>query len=76
MSDDNWAAEKNVDIPTNRCVSGCGNHRSGYHHCDAPIFDAVVPELLAKLVPMVAAWILRASKIRVCLKGKVRFNEI
>lgn len=56
MSDDCWAAEKTVDIPTNWCVSGCGYNRGDYHHCDAPIFDGIRPELLAKLVPMLAAY--------------------
>lgn len=55
LSDDCWMAEKTIDIPTNWCVSGCVG-RSNYHHCDAPIFDAVEPEKLAKLVPMLAAY--------------------
>ena len=56
MSDDCWAAEKTVDIPTNWTVSGCGYDRGDYHHCDGPIFDGIRPELLEKLVPMLAAY--------------------
>lgn len=56
MSDDCWQAEPTVDIPTNWLVSGCGYSRGDYHHCDAPIFDGVVPYLMAKLVPMVALY--------------------
>lgn len=55
MSDDCWQAEPTVDIPTNWCVSSCGNNRGDYHHADAPIFDGIIPELMAKLVPMIAA---------------------
>ncbi len=56
MSDDCWQAEPTVDIPTNWCVSSCGNSRGDYHHADAPIFDGMIPELMAKLVPMIAAY--------------------
>ena len=56
LSDDCWASEKTVDIPTNWCHGSIRDDKSDYHHCDAPIFDAVQPELLAKLVPMVAAY--------------------
>ncbi len=56
LSDDCWMGEKTVDIPTNWCVSSSGDGRSSYHHCDAPIFDAVQPEVLAKVVPMLAAY--------------------
>lgn len=56
LSDDCWMAEKTVDIPTNWCVSSSSNGLSAYHHCDAPIFDAVQPEKLAKLVPMLAVF--------------------
>ena len=56
MSDDCWSGEKTVDIPINWCVSGCGYSRGDYHHCDASIFDAVQPDVLAKLVPMLAAY--------------------
>jgi len=62
MSDDCWQAEPTVDIPCNWVVSGCGYARGDYHHCDAPIFDDVVPYLLAKLVPAVALY----STILVC----------
>ena len=56
LSDDCWASEKTVDIPTMWCYSTSYDGRNDYHHCDAPIFDAVEPEKLAKLVPMVAAY--------------------
>lgn len=56
MSDDCWQAESTVDIPTTWCVSGCGNNRGDYHHADARIFDGMIPELMAKLVPMLAAY--------------------
>lgn len=56
LSDDCWASEKTVDIPTNWCHVSCNNGKSSYHHCDAPIFDDVQPEKLAKLVPMLAAY--------------------
>ncbi len=55
LSDDCWMGESSVDIPTNWLVSGCAG-RSDYHHCDAPIFDAIQPEKLKKLVPMAAAY--------------------
>ncbi len=55
LSDDCWMGEDSVDIPTNWFVSGCVG-RSNYHHCDAPIFDAIQPEKLKKLVPMLAAY--------------------
>ncbi len=55
MSDDCWMSDPTVDIPSTWCVSGCVG-RSNYHHCDAPIFDAVEPEKLKKLVPMLAAY--------------------
>ena len=56
MSDDCWQAEPSVDIPTTWCVSSCAYNRGDYHHADAPIFDGMIPELMAKLVPMVAAY--------------------
>jgi len=56
LSDDCWASEKTVNIPTNWCVSSCYDGKNDYHHCDAPIFDAVEPEKLAKLVPMIATY--------------------
>lgn len=56
LSDDCWMAEKTVDIPTNWCVSSSGNGKSNYHHCDAPIFDAIEPWKLKKLVPMLACF--------------------
>lgn len=56
LSDDRWASEPSLDIPTNWCFGTSGDGRSDYHHCDAPIFDAVQPEILAKLVPVVAAY--------------------
>ncbi len=56
MSDDCWQAESTVDIPTNWLVSGCGYARGDYHHCDAPIFDGVVPYLMAKLIPLTALY--------------------
>ena len=56
MSDDCWAAEKTVDIPTIWCVSSCGYSRGNYHHCDAPIFNDVCPDILAKVVPMLASF--------------------
>ena len=57
LSDDCWMGEKTIDIPTNWCVCRSTDGRSNYHHCDAPIFDAVQPEMMAKLVPMLAAYI-------------------
>ena len=57
LSDDCWMSEKTVDIPTNWCVSYSYDERSDYHHCSAPIFDAVQYEKLAKLVPMIAAYV-------------------
>ena len=56
LSDDCWASEKTVDIPTNWCHTSSHDGKNDYHHCDAPIFDAVEPEKLAKLVPMLAAY--------------------
>lgn len=56
LSDDCWMGEKTIDIPTNWCVSGSRDQRSDYHHCSAPIFDAVKYDQLAKLVPMLAAY--------------------
>ena len=55
LSDDCWMGEDSVDIPTNWFVSGCVG-RSNYHHCDAPIFDAIQSEKLKKLVPLTAAY--------------------
>ena len=71
MSDDCWQAEPTVDIPTNWLVSGCGYARGDYHHCDAPIFDGVVPYLLAKLVPMVALY----SAVIVC-SDRAQYAEL
>lgn len=56
LSDDCWASEKTVDIPTTWCHGSSKDSKSDYHHVDAPIFDAVEPEKLAKLVPVVAAY--------------------
>ena len=56
LSDDCWMSEKSMDIPTNWCHTRSSNGKSNYHHCDAPIFDAIVPEQLKKLVPMLAAY--------------------
>lgn len=56
LSDDCWASEKTVDIPTNWCHGSIRDDKSDYHHCEAPIFDAVLPEVLAKLVPALAAY--------------------
>ncbi len=56
LSDDCWTAEKTVDIPTNWCMSTSCDARNDYHHCDAPIFDEVEPEKMAKLVPMLAVY--------------------
>ncbi len=56
LSDDCWASEKSVDIPTNWCYSPSFDETRDYHHCDAPIFDAIEPEKMAKLVPMLAAY--------------------
>jgi len=56
LSDDCWAGEKTVDIPTNWCHSSSSDGKSDYHHCDAPIFDAVQPEVLKKVVPIIAAY--------------------
>ncbi len=57
LSDDCWMAEGTVDIPTNWCVSSCNSNRSNYHHVDAPIFDAMQPRIMAKLVPMLATYL-------------------
>lgn len=57
LSDDCWMGEKTVDIPTNWCISSSKDGRSDYHHCDAPIFDDVQPEVLEKLVPMLATYL-------------------
>lgn len=56
LSDDCWASEKTVDIPTNWCYTSSHDGKNDYHHCDAPIFDAVEPEKMARLVPMLAAY--------------------
>lgn len=56
LSDDCWMSEKTLDIPTNWCHSRSNDGKNDYHHCDAPIFDAIVPEQLKKLVPMLAAY--------------------
>lgn len=56
LSDDCWAGEKTVDIPTNWCHSSANDGKNEYHHCDAPIYDAVEPEKLKKLVPMLAGY--------------------
>lgn len=56
LSDDCWAGEDTVNIPTNWCHSSCNDGKNDYHHCDAPIFDAVEPEKLKKLVPMLTAY--------------------
>lgn len=56
LSDDCWMSEKTVNIPTNWCYSSTNDGINDYHHCDAPIFDAVEPEKLAKLVPMLGAY--------------------
>jgi len=56
LSDDCWMGEKTVDIPTTWCVGARSNKRSDYHHCSAPIFDAVQYDKLARLVPMLAAY--------------------
>lgn len=62
LSDDCWASEPSVDIPTNWVHGSSRDARGDYHHCDNPIFDAVLPDLLAKLVPMIAAY----SAVMVC----------
>ena len=56
LSDDCWASEKTVGIPTNWCYTPSHDGKSNYHHCDAPIFDAVEPEKLADLILMLAAY--------------------
>jgi len=56
LSDDCWMSEKTVDIPTNWCASAVADARGDYHHCSAPIFDAVEYEKIDKLVPMLAAY--------------------
>lgn len=56
LSDDCWMSEKTVDIPTNWCLSKGFDTKSDYHHCSAPIFDAVQYDKLAKLVPMLAVY--------------------
>lgn len=55
LSDDCWMGEPSVDIPTNWVRGSCSDGKNDYHHCDAPIFDAVDHEDLAKLVPMLTA---------------------
>ena len=65
LSDDCWAAEKTVDIPTNWCFSTSCDARNDYHHCDAPIFNDVEPEKMAKLVPMLAA----CAAVMICGTG-------
>lgn len=55
LSDDCWMGEHTVDIPTNWFLTNTVGS-SDYHHCDAPIFDGVQPEIMAKLVPMIAAY--------------------
>ena len=62
LSDDCWAAEPSMDIPT-MWVHGASRDPWGdYHHCDAPVFDGVEPDVLAKLVPMLAAF----SAVMIC----------
>lgn len=56
LSDDCWASEKTVDIPTNWCCTSSHSGKHDYHHCDGATFDAVEPEKMARLVPMVAAY--------------------
>lgn len=56
LSDDCWASEPSVDIPTNWFRTSSNDGRNDYHHCDAPIFDDVEPEKLERLVPMLAAY--------------------
>lgn len=70
MSDDCWMSDHTVDIPSTWFVSGCVG-RSNYHHCDAPIFDAVEPEKLKKLVPMLAAY----TAVMIC-SDREQFKEV
>lgn len=56
LSDDCWMSENTVNIPTNWLLSKAFNERNDYHHCSAPIFDAVQYDKLAKLVPMLAVY--------------------
>lgn len=62
LSDDCWASEPSVGIPTNWFHGSSRDPRGDYHHCDAPIFDDVEPEVMAKLVPMIAAY----SAVMIC----------
>lgn len=62
LSDDCWASEPTMDIPTTWCHGSSRDARGDYHHCDAPIFDAVEPDVLAKLIPMLAAY----SAVMIC----------
>ena len=56
LSDDCWASEPSMDIPTMWVHGSSKDPWGDYHHCEAPIFDGVEPEKLAKLVPMLAAF--------------------
>jgi len=56
LSDDCWAGEPTVNIPTNWVHGSSSDGKNDYHHCDAPIFDGVEPEKMAKLIPMLAAY--------------------
>ncbi|MBQ7329254.1 MAG: hypothetical protein IJX01_05040 [Oscillospiraceae bacterium] len=56
LSDDCWSSEPTVDIPTNWLVAPSSNGKYDYHHCDAPVFDDVLPKELAKLTPIVAIY--------------------
>jgi len=47
------------------------NDKSDYHHCSAPVFDAVQYEKLEKLVPMLAAY----TAVMVCA-DKERFIQL
>lgn len=71
LSDDCWMGEKTVDIPTNWCLSHSANNRSDYHHVDAPIFDAIQPKVMAKLVPMLGAYL----AVMIC-GDKAHFKKI
>ena len=62
LSDDCWASESTMDIPTTWCLGAALDTRGDYHHCGAPIFDDIEPDVLDKLVPMVAAY----SAVMVC----------
>lgn len=56
LSDDCWTGEPSVDIPVNWVHDTCNDGKNDYHHVDAPIFDAMEPEKLKRIVPMLAAF--------------------